>query len=223
MSSNREFYVREALPKANGYDPKQVYEQNGVEALRDGELFMLALDLPQEKITKVIQNQSLTDFLDLSRSEIAQLIGDSKTRQFLCGLELSRRLLDKDIGIMPLISCPADTIPFLSEIKDKNKEHFLCLYLNARNQVIHQEIISIGSLSASIVHPREVFLVAVQHSAASVVLAHNHPSLDVSPSKDDIELTRRLVNAGEIMGIDVLDHIIIGSNDFLSLKEKGLM
>lgn len=115
------------------------------------------------------------------------------------------------------------SLALLSDIKDQQREHFLCLYLNARNQVIHKEVVSIGSLSSSIVHPREVFQPAVSHAAASVVLAHNHPSGDVSPSQDDIDLTRRLLQAGEIMGIDVLDHLIIGADDFLSLKERGLL
>ena len=84
-------------------------------------------------------------------------------------------------------------------------------------------MISIGSLSASIVHPREVFQVAVTRAAASIILAHNHPSGDVTPSKEDIELTRRMVEAGSIMGIDILDHIILSESDFLSLKERGLM
>lgn len=111
----------------------------------------------------------------------------------------------------------------ISEIKDERKEHFICLYLNARNQIIHKETVSIGSLSASIVHPREVFLVAITHSAASIILAHNHPSGDVSPSQDDIDLTHRLVRAGEIMGIEILDHIIVASTDFVSLKSRGVI
>ena len=89
--------------------------------------------------------------------------------------------------------------------------------------MVVREVVSIGSLSASIVHPREVFQSAVFHSAASVILAHNHPSGDVSPSKDDVDLTNRLVKAGQIMGIDVLDHIIVGHNDFASLRERGVM
>jgi DNA repair protein RadC len=87
----------------------------------------------------------------------------------------------------------------------------------------HKEVISIGSVSASIVHPREVFSVAVAHSASSIILAHNHPSGDVSASSDDLDLTRRLVKAGELMGIEILDHIIIGAQEFLSLQERGLM
>jgi DNA repair protein RadC len=125
--------------------------------------------------------------------------------------------------VLPAISNPADAIPMISEIKDERKEHFICLYLNARNQIIHKETVSIGSLSASIVHPREVFLVAITHSAASIILAHNHPSGDVSPSQDDIDLTHRLVRAGEIMGIEILDHIIVASTDFVSLKSRGVI
>ena len=125
--------------------------------------------------------------------------------------------------MLPIISTPVETIPLLAEIKDQRKEYFVCLYLNARNQVIHKEVISIGSLSASIVHPREVFQVGVYHSAASIILAHNHPSGDVSPSKDDIDLTHRLREAGLIMGIEVLDHIIIAAGDFVSLKETGIV
>jgi len=125
--------------------------------------------------------------------------------------------------VLPAISNPADAIPMISEIKDERKEHFICLYLNARNQIIHKETVSIGSLSASIVHPREVFLVAITHSAASLILAHNHPSGDVSPSQDDIDLTHRLVRAGEIMGIEILDHIIVASTDFVSLKSRGVI
>ena len=141
----------------------------------------------------------------------------------MAAFELARRGLHKGLGVQPIVSCPADTLPLLTELKGQRREHFLCLYLNARNQVVHKEVISIGSLSASIVHPREVFQVAVTRVAASIILAHNHPSGDVTPSKEDIELTRRMVEAGGIMGIDILDHIILSESDFLSLKERGLM
>ena len=98
----------------------------------------------------------------------------------------------------------------------------MALFLNARNQVICRENVSVGSLNASLVHPREVFVPAVGSSAASVILAHNHPSGDVTPSREDIELTRRMVQAGEIMGIEVLDHLIVGSERFLSMKEANV-
>ena len=125
----------------------------------------------------------------------------------------------------PTIGFPSEVVPLLADIRDQQKEHFVCFYLNARLQVVHKEVISIGSLSATIVHPREVFGCALRQSqgVASIILAHNHPSGDVSPSKDDVELTGRMVKAGQIMGIEVLDHLIIGATGFLSLKEKGLM
>ena len=159
----------------------------------------------------------------MSLKELTGRLTPRQAGRLVAAFELGRRGLQQGLGLLPTISCPAEAVPLLAEIKDQRKEHFLCLYLNARNQVVHKEVISIGSLSASIVHPREVFQVAVCHSASSVLLAHNHPSGDVSPSKDDLDLTRRLVKAGELMGIEVLDHLIVGSQEFLSMKEKGLM
>ena len=199
------------------------FEQCGVESLRDGELLVLCLDVSEDQARSLLEKTPLSVLITLSTSELQKHLGKTKARKLLCSFELTKRILQKGLGILPAISCPTDTLPFLSDIWDKQKEYFMCIYLNARNQVIHKEVISIGSLSASIVHPREVFGVAIAHSSASILLAHNHPSSLVDPSKDDIELTRRLVKAGEIMGIEVLDHIIISSSDFLSLKERGLM
>ena len=116
-----------------------------------------------------------------------------------------------------------DISPHLVGIKDQPKEHFLVLYLNARNQIIYQEVISIGSLSAAIVHAREVFRPGIERGAASLVLAHCHPSGDITPSREDLELTRRLTQAGQLLGMEVLDHVIVAANDYLSLKERGLM
>lgn len=100
-------------------------------------------------------------------------------------------------------------------------ENFTCLYLNTKNQVIHRQTIFIGSLNTSIVHPREVFKEAFRRAAASIICLHNHPSGDPTPSREDIEVTKRLVECGQIIGIEVLDHIIIGDHKFVSLKEKG--
>jgi len=219
-STKKTIYVREVLLKDYSISPKEKAKRFGFESLLDGELLMVSLDLKDKEL---LQNHSPVELFALPIDELESKIGKAKAIKLHAGLELAKRILDKGLGIQPVIACPADSIPFLSEIRDKNKEHFLCLYLNARNQVIHSETISIGSLSASIVHPREVFRAAITHSAAGIVLAHNHPSGDVSPSRDDIDLTRRLVRAGEIMGIDILDHIIIGQDEFLSMKERGLM
>lgn len=99
--------------------------------------------------------------------------------------------------------------------------NYICLYLNTKNQVIHRQTIFIGSLNSSIVHPREVFKEAFRRAAASIICLHNHPSGDPAPSREDIEVTKRLVECGRIIGIEVLDHIIIGDHKFVSLKEKG--
>lgn len=110
----------------------------------------------------------------------------------------------------------------LEHIRHADREHFVCLHLNSRNQINAAETVSIGSLNATLVHPREVFKAAILNNAASVILAHNHPSNDSTPSRDDIDLTRRMVQAGELIGIEVLDHIIVTPNSFLSMKQANL-
>ena len=198
---------------------------SGPEALRDSELLTVALGTDEDDARALVERFGFEELFTLSVEKLARLkgLGPAKAAALLASMEMARRALHKGLGILPVISTPTETIPMLAEIKDERKEFFVCLYLNARNQVIHKEVISIGSLSASIVHPREVFTVAVQHHAASIILAHNHPSGDVSPSKDDIDLTHRLREAGLIMGIEILDHIIIASGDFVSLKETGMV
>jgi DNA repair protein RadC len=109
----------------------------------------------------------------------------------------------------------------MEDLRYHSQEHFVCLYLNTKNQVIGKETVFIGSLNSSIVHPREVYKEAIRRSSASVICLHNHPSGDPTPSREDIEVTRRLLDAGKIIGIDLLDHLIIGDGRFYSLKEKG--
>ena len=122
------------------------------------------------------------------------------------------------------ISRPADVTPLLADIAASDREHFVALHLDARNQLNTMEIVSVGSLNASLVHPREIFKGALLANAASVIVAHNHPSGDPTPSREDIELTRRLAQAAEIMGIEILDHLIITPGGrYLSLKEANLM
>jgi DNA repair protein RadC len=111
----------------------------------------------------------------------------------------------------------------MEDLRYLQKEHFVCLFLNTKNHVIGQETLSMGSLNASIVHPREVFRAAIKRSIASIICVHNHPSGDPTPSPEDIQMTARIVEAGQIIGIVVLDHIILGDQNFVSLKEKGFM
>ena len=120
------------------------------------------------------------------------------------------------------INCPQDVFE-LSFLKDEllfsDREKFIVLHLNTKNEVISYEVVSVGTLNSSLVHPREVFKAAILNNAASIILCHNHPSGDPDPSKDDIALTKRFVDSGKLLGIEVLDHVIIGANNDYSLKE----
>jgi DNA repair protein RadC len=129
--------------------------------------------------------------------------------------------------------CPAVTdpqltdcksvLPLLKKYRKKDREHFLALYLNARSQLIWIEVVSVGTLSASLVHPREVFKGAILNNAAAIIIAHNHPSGDPAPSPEDKDCTRRLKQASELLGITLLDHIILGRDTHVSFKELGLL
>ena len=205
--------------------PRERLTRCGVEGLRDDELLAVVLGTGyrghgvMQVAREILQLHPKEQLLVMEQEALRKLngVGRGKAALLVAAFELARRGLQKGLGVLLTISCPADAVPLLSEIRDQRKEHFLCLYPNARNQVIHKEVISIGSLSASIVHPREVFQVAISRSAASILLAHNHPSGDPTPSREDLELTRRL------MGIDIIDHIILCEADFFSLKEQSLL
>ena len=151
-------------------------------------------------------------------------IGPAKATQIKAALEFSRRLeADASEKPRPVLKSPEDVAAEVkSQLKGKKKEHFLVLCLDTRNRLMGRKLVSMGSLDTSIVHPREVFKEAVSSCAASVIFAHNHPSGDPEPSKEDVELTKRLVRAGEIMGIDVLDHIIVCDKSHVSLKARNL-
>ena len=151
-------------------------------------------------------------------------IGPAKATQIKAALEFSRRLeADASEKPRPVLKSPEDVAAEVkSQLKGKKKEHFLVLCLDTRNRLMGRKLVSMGSLDTSIVHPREVFKEAVSSCAASVIFAHNHPSGDPEPSKEDVELTKRLARAGEIMGIDVLDHIIVCDKSYVSLKARNL-
>lgn len=148
-------------------------------------------------------------------------IGKGKARQITAMMKLAKILTSPE-PCQHTIKSPQDIFHLLEpELRFEQKEHFICLFLNTKNRLIFKEIISVGSLNAAIVHPREVFHAAIRRCSASLICAHNHPSGDPEPSHEDIALTKRLDAAGELIGIDVLDHVIIGNNQFYSLKEHG--
>ena len=169
---------------------------------------------------------NLKGIVNASMEELMQVsgIGPAKAAQIKAALELSKRL-EADVGEKPkpTLKSPEDVAAVMqSKLKGKKKEHFWVICLDTRNRLINYRPVSIGSLDTSIVHPREVFKEAISSSAASVIFVHNHPSGDPEPSKEDVEITNRLAKAGEIIGIDVLDHIIVCDKSYLSLKAKGL-
>jgi len=214
--------------------PRERLLRFGVAALSAQELIALILGrgTSGESVYVTAQNL-LTKFGSLNNiagATIEQLsevkgIGLAKAAQIKAACELANRL-DGRMEIGEDLTCrnPADVAAYMQkELRGKKKEHFLALLLDTRNRLQKIAEISVGSLDTSIVHPREVFKEAIAASAASVIFVHNHPSGDCSPSPEDIELTKRLISAGEIIGIDVLDHIIVSDKDFLSMKSRGLI
>jgi len=169
------------------------------------------------KSARQIMNMSLEDLQREGLTRVASL-------RILAAVELTKRVLEEKTPEKYKIRTPNDAAKYVMDnMRFYTQEHLVCLYLNTKNEVIHWKTIFIGSLNASIIHPREVFKEALKHSAASLICFHNHPSGDPSPSHEDIEVTKRLVECGFLIGIEVLDHIIIGDQKFVSLKEKGFV
>ena len=209
--------------------PLYKVKERGSPGVTDEELLSLFLEhTPQrnalERARGALRHVDLKDIAFVDKWELASRmrISDDEAAKIDALMELGRRAHQQGMGYEPHITSPTDTLTHLSDIKDEKREHFVVIFLNARNQVIKKHVVSIGTINASLVHPREVFEPAVGSSACSVILAHNHPSDDVTPSREDIELTRRMVQAGEIMGIEVLDHLIVGSTRFCSMKEANV-
>ncbi|WP_373426121.1 RadC family protein [Paenibacillus radicibacter] len=213
--------------------PRERMLQFGAQALSNAELLAILLrtgTMAESAIGlahRVLAHAgSLRALVEMRREQLTQIrgIGDAKALQIQAGIELGRRIARSTMSEAITIRSPQDVANLLTEeLRYLTKEHFVCLFLNTKNHVIGQETLSIGSLNAAIVHPREIFRAAITRSAASIVCVHNHPSGDPTPSEEDIDITKRLLEAGGIIGIDVLDHIIIGDSRFVSLKEQGYM
>ena len=214
--------------------PRERLLKLGSEALSAQEILALILGRGIKGESVMVTSQKLLSrfgnlkgIANASVEELSEIkgVGLAKAAQIKAALELSKRL-EGDAGEKqkPMVKSPEDVVNIVkSQLKGRKKEHFLVLCLDTRNRVINCRPVSIGSLDTSIVHPREVFHEAVSASAASVVFVHNHPSGDPEPSKEDVELTKRLVKAGEIIGVDVLDHIVVCDRSYLSLKAKNLL
>jgi len=173
--------------------------------------------------------EAFNDLGSLGRAGIDDLmlvpgIGFVRAGQLVAAIELGRRISRQNETSGRVIREPGDAAGiFLEEMKYYDKEYFKAAYLNTKNHIVKTETISIGSLNASIVHPREILKPAIRASAASIVLVHNHPTGDPTPSREDIEFTKRFAKCGRLIGIELLDHIIVGAGTFKSLKELGFI
>ncbi len=214
--------------------PRERLAKLGSEALSSQEILALILGRGIRGESVIITAQKLLsrfgNLKNLASASIEELtqtkgIGPAKAAQIKATFELSKRLehsLIEDRKIT--VKSPEDVVKTARNLlKGKKKEHFVVICLDTRNHLIKTSTVSIGSLDCSIVHPREVFKDAISSSAASVIFIHNHPSGDPTPSEDDIKMTKRLIEAGEIIGIEVLDHIIICDSEHLSMKAKNLV
>jgi len=215
------------LPKIDR--PREKLEKYGPERLSNSELLAILLRTGSKGVNVVeLSNKILKKFSGdgLSKTNVKELkntfgLGSAKACEIVACFELGRRLLQNKQSA--LILSPQDVWKELKDIRDNKKEHFVIFYLDARNQEIKREIISIGSLDANLVHPREVFEPAIRNLTAQIILSHNHPSGDPEPSEDDLAITKRLTEAGKILGIEIIDHVVVTKDKFLSMKQKEIL
>ncbi len=230
----KNFTVRD-LPKTER--PRERLIKLGSEALSAQELLALiiARGVSGKSVMNIAQEllSKFGNIKNVSEATIEQLcqikgIGPAKAAQIKACFEIARRIENQEIEQNKLkkftLGSPEGVVKLARPIlKDKKKEYFLVFPLDSRNQIMKEEIVSIGSSNASIAHPREIFKRTIANNAASVIIVHNHPSGDPEPSEDDLEITKQLVDAGKILGIEVSDHIIIGQKSFTSFKDKDLI
>lgn len=233
-SSNENSYtIKDMAPTER---PRERLANQGAQFLSNSELLALiigtgvsaktnsktAIDLAQQ----LLASYDLPELLNVSIAEMTEIrgIGLAKAVRVKAALELSRRITTYTGKQSPIISDPESAAQHLMPIlRYMKQEHFVILLLDTKNKLIKCCDVHCGTVNSSIVHPREVFREVIRHSAVSCILAHNHPSGDLSPSAEDMRITKRLCETGEIVGINVVDHIIIGNNSFLSFKREGLL
>jgi DNA repair protein RadC len=212
--------------------PRERLLKHGADTLTDAQLLGIilrsgpggrtAVDLGRELLERF---GGLAGIARAGTSEICSVkgIGPAKAAEIKAAVELGRRNQRPTLSGASLCASQDVAAYFQPRLKDSRREEFRCVLLDTKNRVIREEIVSIGSLTASLVHPRETFTTAVRESAAAVIFVHNHPSGDAKPSQEDILLTKRLVQAGDLLGIRVLDHVIVGKGGHFSFRDNGLI
>jgi len=209
--------------------PREKLEKYGVNKLSDSELMAILIrtgivgknvvELSKQILKKIkklgLEQLEMKDLLEIKG------LGKTKAGQILASLEIGRRFLQNKKS--ELILSPQDVWTEMKDLRDGKKEHFVVFYLDTQNQIIKREIISIGTLNESLIHPREVFEPAIKNLTAQIIIAHNHPSGNLEPSPEDIVVSKRLIDAGNLLGIEVLDHIIVTKDRFKSMKELKML
>ncbi len=207
--------------------PREKLKEKGPEALTNSELVAIILGSGNKDCDVMTLASKLAKLIADKKGELSlelltgvDGIGLAKAAQILSAFELARRFIVKD---SIKVNGPEKILPLLSDIIDKKQEHFICISLNGANEVIEKRTVTVGLLNKCQVHPREVFADVITDRAAAVIFAHNHPSGELKPSQSDIAMHDQLVQASEVLGINVLDHIIISKNGYYSFHEDGLI
>lgn len=214
--------------------PREKMMKHGVESLSTAEVLAVILRTGTRKksamelaVELLAMNRGGLRYLaDCSVEELRQIdgLGDAKICELMAAIELGKRMASLPAQERPQIRCSDDIAEmFMERLRYKKKEYFKCLLINARGEIIEESDVSIGDLTSSSSHPREVFSNAVRRSAGSVAFVHNHPSGNPEPSQADIEQTKRLCQAGKLLGIPVIDHVIIGDGSYVSMKYMGYL
>ena len=202
--------------------PREKLQAKGAASLSDYELLMAIIGSgnAQADVTKIARDVrkllaekgSVLTYEDLLG---VKSLGPAKATQIMAGFELWRRQFE--VSERPIIDSPEKAVAQLADIRDKKQEYFVCLTLDGANRLIAKRVISIGTLTSSLVHPREVFADAITDRAASIIVAHNHPSGNAEASQADLDVTRRLREAGELLGIVLIDHVLLAKTDFVQI------
>lgn len=202
--------------------PREKLQARGAEALSDYELLMAIIGSGTQyadvtKLAREVQKLLKEKGSELSYEDLHSVksLGPAKATQIMAGFELWRRQFE--VSERPIIDSPEKAVEQLVDIRDKKQEYFVCLTLDGANRLIAKRIITIGTLTSSLVHPREIFAEAISDRAASIIVAHNHPSGTLTPSSADSEVTQRLEEAGVVLGIKLVDHLIVSSSGHLSI------
>jgi DNA repair protein RadC len=208
--------------------PRERFKRLGAEALSTAELLAIILRTGYrgENVVSLSQRilslYPLEKLSELSLKELCSIkgVGEAKALQILAIFSLANR---KTFSKLKKISSAKNVFEYFAEVRELKQEHFYCLHLNSKNEIISSKLIAIGTLNSVIIHPREVFKEAIKESAQSIILVHNHPSGDVTPSLQDKEITSKLEKASSLVGIELLDHVIVSKEKWFSFEDEGII